>query len=464
MVQQGKKDAGDKSKNERTAKFPNGQRETILLKKTKEGSKMKKSSFAILLVMTLLLTFSSLPAKAEVIMDPGEGIFLTETNVYELDGHSTNGKNEAMYIWQYNGSTYIALDAAKQVYDLNLKSVLVNGTEIIGNIEADVYDIETGKNLQIYENDVRVLNAGTTIPHNDQHWIVIKAPMDHATVITLSVILFMGDGGFGLSSTPYTVSGGIDVTHAYGDIANQYDYAQSVPTTLSGLPEGDYTFTPATTGPTVPEGTWSYTGVTVTGITDYQVAADGTVTFTVTAADTTSTIDVKYTYSKSIVIIGDSSSLIYNGSQQSLTDYDVEGLPAGYTVTGITYTAEGTDVSSYDGTFQGTATVKNGTTDVTSHININYVPGTLDIKKKAVTITVNDADKVYGTADPAFSGTVDGLVNGDDLGTVSYSRTNSDEAVGTYDDVLTADYTANTNYDVTVVPETSRSLPMKTPS
>ncbi len=83
---------------------------------------------------------------------------------------------------------------------------------------------------------------------------------------------------------------------------------------------------------------------------------------------------------------------------------------------------------------------------------------------KEVTITVNDADKVYGTADPAFSGTVDGLVNSDDLGTVSYSRTNSDRAVGTYDDVLTADYTANTNYDVTVVPETSRSLPMKTPS
>ncbi|MCH1975541.1 hypothetical protein MCI89_24705 [Muricomes sp. OA1] len=32
----------------------------------------------------------------------------------------------------------------------------------------------------------------------------------------------------------------------------------------------------------------------------------------------------------------------------------------------------------------------------------------------------------------------------------SFKRTNTDEAVGTYTDVLTADYEANTNYDVTV--------------
>ena len=39
-----------------------------------------------------------------------------------------------------------------------------------------------------------------------------------------------------------------------------------------------------------------------------------------------------------------------------------------------------------------------------------------------------------------------------DLGEVTYSRTNTDEAVGTYKGVLTASYEANPNYDVTVVP------------
>nr|WP_275892021.1 hypothetical protein [Muricomes sp. OA1] len=44
------------------------------------------------------------------------------------------------------------------------------------------------------------------------------------------------------------------------------------------------------------------------------------------------------------------------------------------------------------------------------------------------------------------------MVATNDLGTISYRRTNADEAVGTYLKVLTADYEANSNYNVTVVP------------
>ncbi len=42
------------------------------------------------------------------------------------------------------------------------------------------------------------------------------------------------------------------------------------------------------------------------------------------------------------------------------------------------------------------------------------------------------------------------LVKTGDLGTVRYYRTNDEEEVGTYTEVLTADYTANDNYHVTV--------------
>ena len=44
--------------------------------------------------------------------------------------------------------------------------------------------------------------------------------------------------------------------------------------------------------------------------------------------------------------------------------------------------------------------------------------------------------------DPAFTGTVTDLVNESDLGTVSYKRTNAEEAVGIYKEVLTAEFTA----------------------
>ena len=63
---------------------------------------------------------------------------------------------------------------------------------------------------------------------------------------------------------------------------------------------------------------------------------------------------------------------------------------------------------------------------------------------------MDDADKIYGEEDPDFSGTVTGLVNSNDLGTISYIRTNDDEDVGEYPGVLDATYTANDNYAVTV--------------
>ncbi len=72
------------------------------------------------------------------------------------------------------------------------------------------------------------------------------------------------------------------------------------------------------------------------------------------------------------------------------------------------------------------------------------------IAKRPATIIVESASKVKGETDPIFTGTVEGLVADGDLGEVSYKRTNGDEAPGTYESVLTATYTANPNYDVSV--------------
>ena len=76
---------------------------------------------------------------------------------------------------------------------------------------------------------------------------------------------------------------------------------------------------------------------------------------------------------------------------------------------------------------------------------------TLKITPKPATITVASAEKSFGAPDPKFTGTVEGLVKDGDLGTISYSRTNTDEAVGIYEKVLNATYTENKNYTVTVV-------------
>lgn len=127
-------------------------------------------------------------------------------------------------------------------------------------------------------------------------------------------------------------------------------------------------------------------------------------------------------------------------------------------------TATGTDVvrnpdgtvGSYPVTAQPTdITVKMGGQNVTGKVTVtNVTAGSLQINPRKVTITVQDAEKTYGESDPTpFQAVLSGdpLVNDTDLGTITCSRTNEDEDADVYEGVLTASYTDNKNYDVTVV-------------
>lgn len=105
-------------------------------------------------------------------------------------------------------------------------------------------------------------------------------------------------------------------------------------------------------------------------------------------------------------------------------------------------------------------------TDVCSHtVRVTYsvddpsgniVPGSsgadLVITQKDVTITVDNQTKTLGDADPAFTGTVSGLVKDGDLGSITYTRDPGEEAGQSY--TIKANYTANSNYNVTVEPGT----------
>ena len=90
--------------------------------------------------------------------------------------------------------------------------------------------------------------------------------------------------------------------------------------------------------------------------------------------------------------------------------------------------------------------------------NTNYAAGnaviTVTAAKKAVTIKVDDQTKTKGDSDPEFTGNVIGLVNDNDLGTITYKRADEDkDKESVTDDIsITAVYTKNDNYDVTVEP------------
>ena len=84
----------------------------------------------------------------------------------------------------------------------------------------------------------------------------------------------------------------------------------------------------------------------------------------------------------------------------------------------------------------------NGTTPVGTYpvncsgaVDLNYIinygpAGTLTITRKAASVTPNPATKVYGTPDPAFTGTLTGFLSADNV-TATYSRT-AGQNVGSY--------------------------------
>ncbi|NTV79257.1 MAG: hypothetical protein HGA25_09040, partial [Clostridiales bacterium] len=85
--------------------------------------------------------------------------------------------------------------------------------------------------------------------------------------------------------------------------------------------------------------------------------------------------------------------------------------------------------------------------------DVKIVTAKLKVTKASITINVQNATKTYGDADPAFEGVLSGkLLNANDLGMITYSRTR--ETAGredSWDNIdLTAKYTRNNNYDVTV--------------
>ncbi|HJJ47656.1 MAG TPA: YDG domain-containing protein [Methanocorpusculum sp.] len=72
-----------------------------------------------------------------------------------------------------------------------------------------------------------------------------------------------------------------------------------------------------------------------------------------------------------------------------------------------------------------------------------------DILKRPAEIRVDNSSKIVGSTDPVFTGTVKNLVTPADLGTVTYVREDG-EITGTYS--ITAQYMANPDYAVTVIP------------
>ena len=157
-------------------------------------------------------------------------------------------------------------------------------------------------------------------------------------------------------------------------------------------------------------------------------------TLTVTANTTTVTLTAA------------SDTKTYDGMPLTNSTVTVAGLPAGFTVE-ATASGSQTDAGTGANVVNDGYIIRNaaGEDKTADFAEVTKVAGTLTVNPKPATITAHDANKTYGEADPTFTATVTGAVNGE---TIAYtlSRTTG-KNVGTYEiTVIPGD---NPNYQLT---------------
>ncbi|MBO4887482.1 MAG: hypothetical protein J5589_04115 [Firmicutes bacterium] len=208
----------------------------------------------------------------------------------------------------------------------------------------------------------------------------------------------------------------------------------------------------------VPTVTWN--DVTLVPDVDFTVKYEnnvhvGTASFTVTGeGNFKSDTSVSGTFEiakRPLIITAASAERPYDGTALSPDSASGDNLGQGDKILSVSFQGSQTEVGSSKATVSDAEICNAAGEDVTSEYDISYAPGTLTVDPAKVTIKVADASKIEGEPDPAFTGTVEGLADSRDLGTISYLRSNRDEAPGTYQGVINVDYTPNRNYDVTVI-------------
>ena len=197
----------------------------------------------------------------------------------------------------------------------------------------------------------------------------------------------------------------------------------------------------------------NYPGTWASGDTQYTDPGTGKV-YDVTYVGGTLTIE-----KKSAEFLGESGTRTYTGVEQELTGITPSGLLAGDTYSDLTYSAKGTNVGEYDGTFGGTVKITNaGGTDVTGNYDVTQTEGKLTITAANIAVTfTGETDTVtYNGSEQELTGiTPSGLLTGHTYEGLTYSAkgTNAGEYTGVFAGdvkILDADGTDVTeNYAVT---------------
>jgi subtilisin-like proprotein convertase family protein len=271
-----------------------------------------------------------------------------------------------------------------------------------------------------------VLNAGS-----GQTIAVTFTPADSTDLLpfTTNVTINVSPAPLTITAQPQTITYGTSVpssTVTYsgfvnGNTSSSLTTQPTVSSTLSGMASaGTYTGNYTASGAVDPNYSFTY----VSGALTVNKAA-----LTITAQPQT------ITYGTSVP----SSTVTYSGFVNGNTSSSLTTQP--------TVSSALSGVASA-GTYTGNYTASGA---VDPNYSFTYVSGTLMVNKAALTITANDATKVYGAPLPVFTVSYSGFVNSDAPSSlitqpaISTTQTASSPA-GTYPETITASGSASPNY------------------
>ena len=291
--------------------------------------------------------------------------------------------------YEYNGT-------AQTFEKSNIAEVFITANEVKTTADASTYDIDT------FENNI---TAGTP---------------SSATPPTVKLKDVAGDNWFiWNASKSFTITPKA-LTITADSESKDYDGTE--------LTKNSYTNTDLADGDAI-------TSVTVTGS---QIVV-GTSANVPSAAvikkgeeDRTACYEITYTNGtlevtkKAVTITADSDTKVYDGTELTKNSYTNTDLADGDAITSVTVTGSQTVVGS-SANEPSAAVIKKGEEDRTACYEITYTNGTLEVTKKAVTITADSDTKVYdGTALTKNTYTNTALADGDAITSVTVTGSQTD--------------------------------------
>jgi hypothetical protein len=191
---------------------------------------------------------------------------------------------------------------------------------------------------------------------------------------------------------------------------------------------------------------------TTAGVGSYSVAANSA-----TASNYAITYGPNATLTvtpASLTVTANNASRLYDTTDPTFSA-SYAGLVAGDTSSVVSGLALGTTATLTSPI--GSYTITGGN-PVAANYTVTYVPGTFSIVAGYLTITANDATRLYGGTNPTFTASYTGLVGNDTVTGLEFSTTAvSTSGVGTY--VITPYGATSTNYTISYVTGTLSVTP-----